>query len=128
MNPTLPHDAPPRTGPTGSLLRDIFVTGRWCPDELRELIAARSEKNRRPTHLFLGKREAKLLEQYLQENQRTEEKIELDGLDYMGLTIVPHDSESLLRLAGDLYLGHLARTSRHREPIETSTSWWRLGG
>lgn len=127
MNQTLTSELPSNS-PTGTPNRDLFITGKWCPDELRRIIAARSENQRRPTHLFLGRREAGLLRDYLREHEATDEEIELEGREYMGLTIVLHDSESLLRLAGDLYMGHLSRTGRHREPIDTSTSWWRLSG
>lgn len=128
MNKPLSSEAILRKSPTETPSRDLFVKGKWCPDEVRQIIAARSDKHRQPTHLFLGRREAKLLREYLREHENVDAAIDLEGREYMGLTILLHDSESLLRLAGDLYMNHLARTGRHRDPIDTSTSWWRLSG
>ena len=128
MNKTLPSEAVLRKSPTNTPCRDLFVKGTWCPEEIRQIISARADRHRQPAHLFLGKREARLLREYLAEHENAAKDIDLQGLQYMGLTIVLLESTSLLRVAGDLYMNHLTRTGRLRDPIDTSTSWWRLNG
>ena len=114
-----------RKSPTDSPDRDLLVNGTWDADALKTLINARSEHERRPTHLFLGRHEAKLLKEYLVENDLSYSGGSLEDFDYEGLQIEEVDSDSLLRVAGERYMGHLSRTGRHREPIEQSNSWWR---
>jgi|GEM_PF-1845849 len=126
---TEPTNQHPHKSPTNSPQRDLyFAKGVWDSSEIRELIDTRSENERIPSHLFLGKREAQLLRQHLRQAFPEQGEFDLQGFRFLGLEIVLHESDSLLRLAGDLYMGHLARTGKHRDPIEDSPSWWRRSG
>ncbi|MEM0896359.1 MAG: hypothetical protein AAGJ79_05685 [Verrucomicrobiota bacterium] len=87
-----------------SIPRDLVLDDSWDTSQLRRLIDARCAADRKPTHLFLGRREAGLLRGHLSEAFGEEEVSKLDHLWYMGLRVFELDIDSFARVAGDKFM------------------------
>ena len=89
---------------TNDLPRDLVLDDAWDTSQLRRLIDARCEADRKPTHLFLGRKEAGLLRRHLGEAFGHEEVSKIDHLWYMGLRVFELDIDSFARVAGDKFM------------------------
>lgn len=72
----------------------------WDGEAVSELIRSKCANGETPAFLFLGRKEALLLKQYLAETWGEEAVVTLQGAYYMGLDIVTIDCESFLTTGG----------------------------
>ncbi|MEM9480827.1 MAG: hypothetical protein AAGA58_14320 [Verrucomicrobiota bacterium] len=86
------------------LPRDLVLDDKWDTSQLRRLVDARCASGRKPTHLFLGRKEAKLLRDHLSQAFGEEEVSKLDHLWYMGLRVFELDIDTFARVAGDKFM------------------------
>jgi len=95
-------------GPNDAELpKDVALTDRWDTHALRLVIDDRCAHGRKPTHLFLGRREADFLRQHLGAAFGEENASNLEHIWYMGLRVVELQCESVFRVAGNRFVGAL---------------------
>lgn len=100
----------------------------WDGEAVSDLIRSKSEGGETPAFLFLGRREAVLLQEHLAEIFGEESVITLKGTYYKGLDVVTIDCESFLATAGRKAIRTL------QDPIARRPAWrdedfdslWRL--
>lgn len=89
----------------------------WDGTAVSELIRSKSTNGETPAFLFLGRKEARLLQDHLAETFGEEAVTTLAGTYYMGLDVVTIDCESFLATGGR----KTARTLQ--DPISRRPAW-----
>jgi hypothetical protein len=108
------------------LPRDIEMDDTWATSKLRKLIDQRCAEGRKPTHLFLGQKEADLLRQHLGEAFGHENATRLEHIWYMGLRVIELQTESAVRVAGEQFISKLdvqPEQLSSLNPKEIATRW-----
>ena len=90
-----------------ALPKDVVLGDSWDTRALRQVIDERCADGRKPTHLFLGMREAQLLRQHLGSAFGEENASSLEHIWYMGLRVVELQSDSVFRVAGNRFVNAL---------------------
>lgn len=118
------------TGQVGAnyadLPKDVVLSDRWDTHALRAVIDARCADGRKPTHLFLGRKEADLLRQHLGSAFGEENASNLEHIWYMGLRVVELQCESVFRVAGNRFIGALGtepESLAKLSPDEIRSAW-----
>lgn len=93
------------------------MSEKWDTAGVSAAIRSKSDHGETPAFLFLGKREAKLLQGHLAAAFGPESVTTLNGTYYMGLEVVVIDSESFVFAGG-------RKTSRTlQDPISRRPAW-----
>ena len=98
------------TDPAPNLPRDIELEDRWDTSALRQVVDSRCHDGRKPSHLFLGKKEAALLRQHLGEAFGAETVATFNDLYYMGMLVIEMSTPSCVRVAGEKFMDKLDRS------------------
>ncbi len=120
------------TGQNGTnyavLPKDVVLGESWDTHALRTVIDDRCLEGRKPTHLFLGRKEANLLRQHLGTAFGEENASNLDHIWYMGLRVVELQCGSVFRVAGNRFVTALGTEpeSLARLSAEEIASAWRF--
>jgi hypothetical protein len=86
----------------------------WDGGAISKLIRSKSEGGETPAFLFLGRREAALLKEYLAEVFGEDSVTNLNGTYYMGLDVVTVNCETFLATAGRKSNGSLKDCGTHQ--------------
>ena len=97
INPTENHRPYPDLSTVPS---ELSFEGGWDGEAVSGLIRSKCDYGETPAFLFLGRKEALLLQEHLAESFGEEAVVTLHGSYYMGLDIVPVDCESFLSTGG----------------------------
>jgi hypothetical protein len=101
-----------RTVPSQLIIRD-----RWTPAGISDLIRSKCTTGDTPAYLVLGRREAELLREHLEQAFGPGTVPTLKGTYYMGLEVIPIDAESFVRVDGKKPV----RT--RRDPVVRRPEW-----
>ncbi len=96
--------------PQLNLPQDVRFGDRWDTSALRKVVDARCHAGRKPSHLFLGKKEAELLRNHLGEAFGEAAVETFNDLYYMGMLVVELNTASCVRVAGEKFMDKLERS------------------
>lgn len=96
---------------------ELTFGDRWDGDAVSELIRSKCANGETPSFLFLGRNEARLLQEHLADSFGEDSVTTLAGTYYMGLDVVTIECESFLATAG-------RKTTRTlQDPIARRPAW-----
>ncbi len=101
----------------GLVKPDLTFSDRWDSEAVSALVRSKSTQGETPAFLFLGRKEAALLQEHLAEVFGAESVTTLHDTYYMGLDVVVIDCESFVFAAGRKAM----RTSE--VPISRRSAW-----
>jgi hypothetical protein len=85
---------------TSTVPSELSFEGVWDGEAISKLIREKSEGGETPAFLFLGRREAVLLKEYLAEVFGEDSVANLNGTYYLGLDVVTVNCETFLSTGG----------------------------
>ena len=94
-----------------SLPQDLNLTDKWNTSALRALVDERCQEGRKPSHLFLGRKESGLLRDHLGEAFGSDSVSTFNDLYYMGMQVVELQTDSCVRVAGEKFMDKLESSS-----------------
>ncbi len=100
-----------------SVASELSFTDSWDSTAVSDLIRSKCEHGETPAFLFLGLKEANLLQQHLAEAWGEDSSRILHGIYYMGLNVVTIDCESFLKTCGRKSIRTL------QDPISRRPTW-----
>lgn len=100
----MPNSTP---DPQLDLPRDIIFGEVWNTSALRKVVDKRCHDGRKPSHLFLGRREAALLRTHLGEAFGPETVQTFNDIYYMGMLVVELETPTCVRVAGEKFMDRL---------------------
>lgn len=89
---------------------DVQFDEKWNTSALRAVVDQRCHAGRKPSHLFLGRKEATLLRTHLGEAFGEESVATFNDLYYMGMLVTELDTPSCVRVAGEKFMDKLERS------------------
>ena len=117
MNITQPH-RPNRPLPdVATVTPDLILSDTWDVGAVSGLIRSKSNDGESPAFLFLGKKEASLLQEHLAGGFGPESATTLRDTYYMGLDVVVIDCDSFL------YAGGRKAVRTLQDPISRRPAW-----
>ena len=96
---------------------DLTLSETWDAEAVSDLIRSKSDYVEMPAFLFLGRKEALLLQQHLAEVFGAESVTTLNDTYYMGLDVVVIDCDSFL------FAGGRKASRRLQDPIARRPAW-----
>jgi hypothetical protein len=105
---------------------ELNLEDHWDSDAIGRLIKRKTVAGRKPSFLFLGRREAELLRDHLGNPSSHEWVRTLRQFNYMGLEVVELEIESYLRTAGTKRVEGLTEALNRRpgwKDLEASSFW-----
>jgi hypothetical protein len=96
---------------SNSLPQDLNLTDKWDTSALRALVDERCNAGRKPSHLFLGRKESDLLKEHLGEAFGSDSVSTFNDLYYMGMLVVELQTNSCVRVAGEKFMDKLESSS-----------------
>ena len=96
---------------SNSLPQDLNLTDKWDTSALRALVDERCNAGRKPSHLFLGRKESDLLKDHLGEAFGADSVSTFNDLYYMGMLVVELQTNSCVRVAGEKFMDKLESSS-----------------
>lgn len=89
---------------------DVQLGEKWDTSALRAVVDRRCHAGRKPSHLFLGRKEASLLRKHLGEAFGEESVATFNDLYYMGMLVKELDTHSCVRVAGEKFMDKLEQS------------------
>ena len=89
---------------------DVQLDDKWDTSALRAVVDKRCHAGRKPSHLFLGRKESMLLRKHLGDAFGPETVETFNDLYYMGMLVTELDTPSCVRVAGEKFMDKLERS------------------
>ncbi len=89
---------------------DVLLDDKWDTSALRSVVDQRCHAGRKPSHLFLGRKESLLLRKHLGDAFGAETVSTFNALYYMGMLVTELDTPSCVRVAGEKFMDRLERS------------------
>ena len=96
---------------------ELTMSDHWDAEAVSRLVRSKSDHGETPAFLFLGRKEARLLQQYLADVFGAESVTTLKDTYYMGLDVVVVDCESFIFAGGRKAIRTL------QDPISRRPAW-----
>jgi len=96
---------------------ELTMAGTWDADAVSSLVRSKSDHGETPAFLFLGRSEARLLQDHLAEVFGAESVTTLNDTYYMGLDVVAIDCDSFVFAGGRKAIRTL------QDPISRRPEW-----